>query len=159
MTLEAYLHSLRDQTVAVIGIGVSNQPLLRLLLRAKGMARTAAVTGCTAPAGQPEGLYQIGGRSAALRDGALAFLEDGCWAGSVCTAENGLLQLAEASGLTFAQCLPLFSETPARMLGLAHRKCSLEVGKDADLVLTDGDPMVSDTTVKAVFINGRQVVG
>lgn len=31
--------------------------------------------------------------------------------------------------------------------------------KDADLVLTDGDPMVSDTTVKAVFINGRQVVG
>ena len=112
-------------------------PLLRLLLRAKGMARTAAVTGCTAPAGQPEGLYQIGGRSAALRDGALAFLEDGCWAGSVCTAENGLLQLASASGLTFAQCLPLFSETPARMLGLAHRKGSLEVGKDADMVFLD----------------------
>ena len=40
MTLEAYLHSLRDQTVAVIGIGVSNQPLLRLLLE-HGISVTA----------------------------------------------------------------------------------------------------------------------
>ena len=47
---------------------------------------------------------------------------------------------------------------PARHLGVADRVGSLEVGKDADLVITDGDPMVSDTTVKMVFINGRQVV-
>ena len=30
MTLREYLHSLAGKTVAVIGIGVSNQPLLRL---------------------------------------------------------------------------------------------------------------------------------
>ncbi len=34
MTLREYLHSLAGKTVAVIGIGVSNQPLLRLLLKA-----------------------------------------------------------------------------------------------------------------------------
>ena len=33
MTLREYLDSLKDKTVAVIGIGVSNTPLLRLLLR------------------------------------------------------------------------------------------------------------------------------
>ena len=44
---------------------------------------------------------------------------------------------------------------PAKHLGVADRVGSLEVGKDADLVITDGDPMVSDTTVKMVFINGR----
>lgn len=112
-------------------------PLLRVLLSTKGVARTAATTGCIFPAGQPEGLYQIGGRSAAMRDGSLTFLDDGQWAGSVCTAENGLLHLSQVTGLTFAQCLPLFSGTPARMLGLAHRKGSLEVGKDADLVFLD----------------------
>ena len=48
---------------------------------------------------------------------------------------------------------------PAKHLGVADRVGSLEVGKDADLVITDGDPMVSDTTVKMVFINGRKVVG
>ena len=35
MTLRQYLDSLKNKTVAVIGIGVSNTPLLRLLLREK----------------------------------------------------------------------------------------------------------------------------
>lgn len=40
MTLQEYIASLRGKTVAVIGIGVSNTPLLRLLLR-EGIAVTA----------------------------------------------------------------------------------------------------------------------
>ena len=40
MTLQDYLHSLQGKRVAVIGIGVSNQPLLRLLLEA-GVSVTA----------------------------------------------------------------------------------------------------------------------
>ena len=34
MTLQEYLDTLKGKTVAVIGIGVSNTPLLRMLLRA-----------------------------------------------------------------------------------------------------------------------------
>ena len=40
MTLQEYIASLRGRTVAVIGIGVSNTPLLHLLLR-EGIAVTA----------------------------------------------------------------------------------------------------------------------
>ena len=40
MTLQEYLHSLKNKTVAVIGIGVSNTPLLRLLLK-NGISVTA----------------------------------------------------------------------------------------------------------------------
>ena len=40
MTFEEYLSSLQDKTVAVIGIGVSNQPLIQLLLE-RGIAVTA----------------------------------------------------------------------------------------------------------------------
>ena len=40
MNLEEYLHSLRGKTVAVIGIGVSNQPLIQLL-RSHGISVTA----------------------------------------------------------------------------------------------------------------------
>ena len=36
MTLRDYIESLRHKTVAVIGIGVSNTPLLELLLRSQG---------------------------------------------------------------------------------------------------------------------------
>ena len=38
MTLQEYLVSLQHKTVAVIGIGVSNTPLLRLLLASAGTA-------------------------------------------------------------------------------------------------------------------------
>ena len=41
MKFEEYLTSLQNQTVAVIGIGVSNQPLIRLLL-----SRGISVTAC-----------------------------------------------------------------------------------------------------------------
>lgn len=41
MEFEEYLHSLKEKTVAVIGIGVSNQPLVELLL-----SRGIAVTAC-----------------------------------------------------------------------------------------------------------------
>ena len=40
MTLQDYLHALQGKRVAVIGIGVSNQPLLRLLLERRGTVLT-----------------------------------------------------------------------------------------------------------------------
>ena len=45
----------------------------------------------------------------------------------------------------------------ARHIGVADRVGSIEVGKDADLVIADGDPLDSATQVIAVFINGEQV--
>ena len=41
MNFEEYLNSLRDKTVAVMGIGVSNRPLIQLLLE-----RGVDVTAC-----------------------------------------------------------------------------------------------------------------
>lgn len=67
--------------------------------------------------------------------------------------------LAVKAGMDPFSALQSITINPARHLGVADRVGSLEVGKDADLVLADGDPMVSDTTVKAVFIDGQQVVG
>ena len=40
MTLREYLDAVRHKTVAVVGIGVSNEPLIRLLLQ-EGVAVTA----------------------------------------------------------------------------------------------------------------------
>ena len=40
MTLQEYLNAIRHKTVAVVGIGVSNTPLIRMLLR-EGITVTA----------------------------------------------------------------------------------------------------------------------
>ena len=46
---------------------------------------------------------------------------------------------------------------PAEHIGVADRVGSLEVGKDADLVITNGCPFEVMTEVRAVFIDGVQV--
>lgn len=50
MKFEEYLDSLRNKSVAVIGIGVSNRPLIRLLLE-----RGIRVTACDKKSRRPWG--------------------------------------------------------------------------------------------------------
>lgn len=45
---------------------------------------------------------------------------------------------------------------PARILGLDHRLGSIEVGKDASLLITDGNPIEYATQVEQVYIQGRK---
>ena len=55
------------------------------------------------------------------------------------------------------EALKAITINPARQIGIADRVGSIEKGKDADMVITDGDPMVSSTAIKKVFINGKEV--
>jgi len=55
------------------------------------------------------------------------------------------------------EALKAITINPARHMGLENRLGSLEVGKDADIVLTDGCPLEVATTVKAVYVNGELV--
>lgn len=65
--------------------------------------------------------------------------------------------LAAANGLTMEQALATITTTPAEILGLSERAGSLEAGKDADLVLFDGDPFEYTTHVCHVLIGGAVV--
>lgn len=67
--------------------------------------------------------------------------------------------LAVKAGMDPFAALQAITINPAKHLGVADRVGSLEVGKDADVVITDGDAMVSDTSVLAVILNGQKVVG
>ena len=66
--------------------------------------------------------------------------------------------LAVKAGMDPFQALQAITINPARHLGIAQRVGSLEVGKDADVVLCDGDPMVSSTHVLGVILNGQKVI-
>ena len=57
------------------------------------------------------------------------------------------------------EALRAITLTPARLCGLDSRVGSLEVGKDADMVLWDNDPLELFSRVLGVYINGNQVQG
>ena len=67
--------------------------------------------------------------------------------------------LAVKAGMDPFEALKAITINPAKHLGVEDRVGSLEPGKDADLVLVDGDPMVSDSHIRCVWINGEKVVG
>lgn len=62
--------------------------------------------------------------------------------------------LAIKSGMKPFDALKAITINPAKHMNVADRVGSLEVGKDADLVITDGNPFEVSTTVEAVYING-----
>ncbi len=57
-------------------------------------------------------------------------------------------------GLSHEQALRLVTLNPAEQLGIADRVGSIEVGKDADLVLYDGDPLSVRSVVLKTFVDG-----
>lgn len=64
---------------------------------------------------------------------------------------------AVKAGMEPFQALQAITINPARHIGVADRVGSLEVGKDADVVITDGCPFELQTRVKAVLIDGAVV--
>jgi len=66
--------------------------------------------------------------------------------------------LAVKAGMDPFQALQAITINPAKHIGVADRVGSLEAGKDADIVLSDGDPLVSDTVIRRVIADGKILI-
>lgn len=64
---------------------------------------------------------------------------------------------AAAYGLPKDEALKSITLYPAQIFGVADRVGSLETGKDATLIVTNGDPLEVTTQVERMFIQGRAV--
>ena len=65
--------------------------------------------------------------------------------------------LAVQAGMDPFKALQAITINPAKHVGIADRVGSIEIGKDADIVITDGNPMEVSTNVEKVFINGKVI--
>ena len=66
--------------------------------------------------------------------------------------------LVVKAGMDPFQALQAITINPAKHIGAADRVGSLEAGKDADIVLSDGDPLVSDTVIRRVIADGKILI-
>jgi len=64
---------------------------------------------------------------------------------------------AVAFGLPYEEALKAITLNPAQIWGVADKLGSIEEGKSADLMVTDGDPLEAKTQVKQLFIKGKSV--
>jgi len=65
--------------------------------------------------------------------------------------------IAHGHGMSEADVLRAVTLSPAEVLGVADRLGSLEEGKDADVVVFDGDPLSIRTWATQVYVGGRLV--
>lgn len=66
--------------------------------------------------------------------------------------------LAVKSGMDPFDALQAITINPAKHAGIEDRVGSLEAGKDADIVITNGSPFEVSTNVCAVFVNGVNIL-
>ncbi len=105
------------------------------------------ITDCLPAGGLPYGEYTLGGAKIIYRD-IVCRLEDGTVAGSVLHLNHGVRNVYKNSSIPLWECINCASLNPATAIGLADRKGSLEVGKDADIVIMDEDFEVLKTIIR-----------
>jgi imidazolonepropionase-like amidohydrolase len=64
---------------------------------------------------------------------------------------------AVAYGLPHDEALKALTINPAEIWGAGDKLGSVEKGKYADLLITDGDPMDIRTQIRHLFINGKEI--
>lgn len=109
---------------------------MQILFAAKGPDRVVLITDAVRGAGMGDGEYLLDKRQIIVRDGAVRLL-DGTLAGSTLTLNRGLYNLMQAAHQPLDAIWQTSSLNAARAIHVADCKGSLEVGKDADLVLVD----------------------
>lgn len=148
---------LLDLDVEIIGDGIHlPAPLLKLIYKIKGADRTALITDAMRGAGMPEGESTLG----SLKNGLKVIIEDGVakmpdrtsFAGSVATFDRLVRNMVNMADVSLLEAVRMASTTPARIMGVDHRKGSLAKGKDADIVFFDKDINISLTMVEGRIV-------
>ena len=65
--------------------------------------------------------------------------------------------MAAAFGLPREVALRSVTLSAAELLGVADRLGSLEPGKDATFIVTDGDPLEIVTTIESAWLEGAEI--
>ena len=105
------------------------------------------ITDCLPAGGLPFGEYTLGGAKIIYRD-IVCRLEDGTVAGSVLKLNKGVWNVFTNSNIPLYECVNCASLNPATTLGVADKKGSLDVGKDADIIITDAQFNIEKTIIK-----------
>jgi N-acetylglucosamine-6-phosphate deacetylase len=144
----------KDELMAeIIGDCVHvHPPAIDIAIRCKGTDRIVLVTDNTRYAGMPNGLYKDDMGRDIVKDDEKAYVPGWTLAGSVSPLNHNVHNMIARVGHSLPEAIKIASLTPARLLGVADRKGSLEVGKDADLIVID-----DRINVYATMVHGNWV--
>lgn len=120
--------------------------LFSLVAKCKG-DKLVLITDCTRAGGMPDGEYSLGGQKTFVK-GIQCLLEDGTIAGSVLKLNDAVKNVYANTDLPLWEVVAAASLNPANAIGMGKEKGSIEVGKDADLIITDMNFDIKKTIIQ-----------
>ncbi len=149
----AYL--IDDMTVEIIADGVHlPKSLLQFVYKFKGSDKIALCTDSMRGAGMPDGESILGsldkGQKVIIEDGVAKLLDRTAFAGSVATTDRLVRTMINLAEISLVESVKMMTLTPAKIMNIDDRKGSLEVGKDADILIFG-----EDVNILYTIINGK----
>lgn len=127
--------------------------LINYVFRTKSLEKIILITDAVSAAGQPNGdNYELGGLPCYMKDGQVRLKESNDLAGSCLTMIEALRNALAFTGRPLQEILPTLTINPARQIGVSGRKGSIEIGKDADLIVLD-----DNIKLQATYVKGEEV--
>jgi N-acetylglucosamine-6-phosphate deacetylase len=152
-----------DMTVEIIADGIHlPASLLQLIYKIKGPGKIALCTDSMRAAGMHDGKSILGsltrGQEVIVEDGIAKLPDRSAFAGSVATADRLVRTMLQQIGTPLAETIRMITSTPARIMGIEKTKGSLTKGKDADVVIFDGNIRIYMTMVNGnvIYQNKKQ---
>ena len=148
---------LLDMDVEIIADGVHlPAPLLKLVYKIKGSGKTALITDAMRAAGMPEGESVLGpldtGLKVIVEDGVAKLPDRTSFAGSVSTTDRLVRNMVQMAEVSLSEAVKMMTQTPARIMGINHKKGSIAKGKDADIVIFN-----DNIDIALTMVNGKAI--
>lgn len=115
-----------------------SEDLFQFILDNKGEDKLILITDSIEAGGLEDGEYSLGGQKVTVKD-SQARLESGALAGSVMPLNKMVYNFLNNTNLDIRKVVRLAAINPARSIGIDKTKGSIEIGKDADIILIDED--------------------
>lgn len=143
-----------EMACAVICDGIHVDPVHIRLLSQLPADRLVLETDSMKGSGKPNGRSELyPGVWIEVRADGASRTSDGGLAGSSLTSDRALRNLIRFTGISLSRASQATSLNPARLAGRSHDLGSLEIGKQADIILLEPDRL----TVTAAWVGGKQV--
>lgn len=141
-----------DVTCELIADKIHVHPgAFNVLINVKGFNKVVLITDCMRAGNLNEGNYDLGGQKVIVKENS-ARLEDGTLAGSILSLNNGVKNIFKNTNLSLQQVVSMASINPAKIINMEHKKGSIEIGKDADIVVFDEEFNIKTTIVEGNIV-------
>lgn len=144
--------------VEMIADGIHLHPIvLKMLTQIKESEKLVLITDAMRATGFKEGTYDLGGQEVIVTQGQ-AKLKNGTLAGSVLTMDKAVKNLVTKVGISLLNAVQMASYNPAKCLGIDDKKGSLELYKDADIVILNKNLEAELTMVAGKVVYRRKEI-